>query len=302
MTGERDLDHEMKRFALDDLTADRLLSGQIAPEDAPPGYGPIADAVQTAAAPGPAPDAGREAATVAALRSDRPADLSVRRKSKHGRVRGAKVAAIAAAAVFGATAAAAATNTLPEQAQTAISDVGSHVGLSIPKPNSHANAHATAKHGKPDDVGTTGPSGSTGQAVGPVLPGSALYGLCTAYLAGPPPANTHSGKHSSIAFSNLKKAAGTADVTTYCQEVVALKERLMSNDLKEIEQMAKSLTPEERARLAEILLESLQQPPAANIKAAWDREIKQRIAAYERGKLQTISAEDVFAKARRLAK
>src|SRR5205085_33317 len=93
----------------------------------------------------------------------------------------------------------------------------------IPKPNSHANAHATAKHGKPDDVGTTGPSGSTGQAVGPVLPGSALYGLCTAYLAGPPPANTHSGKHSSTAVSNLKKAAGTADVTTYCQEVVALK-------------------------------------------------------------------------------
>ena len=76
----------------------------------------------------------------------------------------------------------------------------------------------------------------------------------------------------------------------------------MGNDLKELEQRAKSLTPEERARLAEILLESLQQPPAANIKAAWDREIKQRVAAYERGELQTLSAQDVFAEARRLAK
>jgi len=76
----------------------------------------------------------------------------------------------------------------------------------------------------------------------------------------------------------------------------------MSDDLKELEQRAKSLTPEERARLAQILLESLEQPPATDIKAAWDREIEQRVAAYERGELQTISAEDVFAEARRLAK
>lgn len=76
----------------------------------------------------------------------------------------------------------------------------------------------------------------------------------------------------------------------------------MSNALKELEQQAQALTPEERARLAEVLLESLQDAPIAEIEAAWDREIEQRVAAYDRGELQTFSAEDVFAEARRLAR
>jgi len=76
----------------------------------------------------------------------------------------------------------------------------------------------------------------------------------------------------------------------------------MADVLKELEQQAKALTPEERARLAEVLLESLQDAPIAEIEAAWDREIEQRVAAYDRGELQTISAEEVFAEARRLAK
>ena len=76
----------------------------------------------------------------------------------------------------------------------------------------------------------------------------------------------------------------------------------MSDVLKELEQQAKALTPEERARLAEVLLESIQDAPIAEIKDAWDREIEQRVAAYDRGELQTISAEDVFAEARRLAR
>ena len=76
----------------------------------------------------------------------------------------------------------------------------------------------------------------------------------------------------------------------------------MSETLKELERQARSLTAEERAQLAEILLESLQDAPISDIEAAWDREIEQRAAAYDRGELQTISAEDVFAEARRLAR
>ncbi len=72
--------------------------------------------------------------------------------------------------------------------------------------------------------------------------------------------------------------------------------------LKEREQQARALTPEERARLAEVLLESLRDAPLAEIEAAWDREIQQRVAAYDRGELQAFSAEDVFAEARRLAR
>ncbi|MDE2181114.1 MAG: addiction module protein [candidate division NC10 bacterium] len=76
----------------------------------------------------------------------------------------------------------------------------------------------------------------------------------------------------------------------------------MSHTLKDVEKQAKSLTAEERAQLAEVLLESLQDAPLAEIEAAWDREIEERAAAYDRGELQTISAEDVFAEARRLTR
>jgi len=72
--------------------------------------------------------------------------------------------------------------------------------------------------------------------------------------------------------------------------------------LKELEQQARSLSPDERARLADVLLESLRDAPLAEIEATWDREIEQRVAAYDRGELETFSAESVFAEARRLAR
>ncbi|OFZ88872.1 MAG: addiction module antitoxin RelB [Betaproteobacteria bacterium RIFCSPLOWO2_12_FULL_62_58] len=75
----------------------------------------------------------------------------------------------------------------------------------------------------------------------------------------------------------------------------------MTDMLKELEAQARSLSPEERARLAELLLESLTEAPLADIEEAWGREIEQRVAAYDRGELPTFSAESVFAEARRLA-
>lgn len=76
----------------------------------------------------------------------------------------------------------------------------------------------------------------------------------------------------------------------------------MSHTLKELEQQVRSLLPEERARLADVLLESLRDAPLTDIEAAWEREIEERAAAYDRGELATFSAEDVFAEARRLAR
>ncbi len=76
----------------------------------------------------------------------------------------------------------------------------------------------------------------------------------------------------------------------------------MSDTLKELEAQARSLLPEERARLAEMLLESLRDAPLAEIEKAWEVEIAERAAAYDRGELPTFSAEDVFAEARRLAR
>jgi putative addiction module component (TIGR02574 family) len=76
----------------------------------------------------------------------------------------------------------------------------------------------------------------------------------------------------------------------------------MSISLAEIEQQARMLSPDERARLVDVLLESLRETPLAEIEAAWEREIEERVAAYDRGEVQTYRAEDVFAEAKRIAR
>lgn len=74
----------------------------------------------------------------------------------------------------------------------------------------------------------------------------------------------------------------------------------MSDLLKEITSRATALSPEERAQLAEVMLESLQEGNSAEVDAAWDQELQSRIAAYERGESKLVSAKDVFDEARRL--
>lgn len=69
----------------------------------------------------------------------------------------------------------------------------------------------------------------------------------------------------------------------------------------ELADQAKSLPAEERSRLVELLLESLHEPPIADVEAAWAKEIERRVAAYKRGEVETFAAEDVFAEARRIA-
>lgn len=76
----------------------------------------------------------------------------------------------------------------------------------------------------------------------------------------------------------------------------------MPDTLEELQTQARSLPPEERAKLADFLLDSLRDAPLAEIEQAWEREIEGRVAAFERGDLPTISAESVFAEARRLAR
>jgi len=74
----------------------------------------------------------------------------------------------------------------------------------------------------------------------------------------------------------------------------------MSQDYAEIEKSARLLSPDERARLAEAITESLREAMPAEIEAAWEAEIRRRVDAYERGEATFIPAEDVFAKARKI--
>ena len=68
----------------------------------------------------------------------------------------------------------------------------------------------------------------------------------------------------------------------------------------ELEKAARTLSAKERARLVKVLLESLQDTPAAELATAGNREIEARLPAYERGGLESFSAELVFAEARLL--
>ncbi len=76
----------------------------------------------------------------------------------------------------------------------------------------------------------------------------------------------------------------------------------MSALLAELEVQACQLSPDERAHLAEVLLASLRDAPVAEIEAEWEREIENRVAAFDRGESPTFPAEEVFAEARRASR
>lgn len=76
----------------------------------------------------------------------------------------------------------------------------------------------------------------------------------------------------------------------------------MPDTAAELAFRGKQLSREERERLVDELLVSLNEPAAAELDAAWVDEIQRRLAAYDRGELQALSAEQVFAKARAIAR
>jgi hypothetical protein len=227
MTPERDWDDEMHGPAIDESTADRLLTGRLAPDDAPPGFVGLAAMIRAATGPATSAESKRDAAVIAAalaaVRSSQPIRRSApRRRSMLSKLLSAKVAGVVAGAVLGSTGvAAAATGNLPAPAQTAVSNAMSHVDVSVPTGNSHGAEHGKsgASHGKP--------ANGSDQAD---ASGNSQFGLCTGFLAAPNDhanaqsgENTNSGKDDSTAFSKLiaDNGGSAASATAYCNTVVA---------------------------------------------------------------------------------
>ena len=67
----------------------------------------------------------------------------------------------------------------------------------------------------------------------------------------------------------------------------------MSARTSEILQEVLSMPPEERAELADSILESLE-PTDPRILQLWAIEADHRVAAFERGEIEAVSAESVF--------
>ena len=73
----------------------------------------------------------------------------------------------------------------------------------------------------------------------------------------------------------------------------------MTTLVDELSQRALELPPEERVRLAERLLATVHEVDA-EVDAAWDEEIKRRLAEIDNGTVKLIPAEEVFAEVRRI--
>ena len=73
----------------------------------------------------------------------------------------------------------------------------------------------------------------------------------------------------------------------------------MANLIEELSSQARKLPAADRVRLAEELLATVHKPDR-EVEAAWEEEIRLRIAEIDAGTAKLIPAEEVFAQVRRL--
>ena len=74
----------------------------------------------------------------------------------------------------------------------------------------------------------------------------------------------------------------------------------MADQVAELVQRGKALSPEDRTKLVELLRETLDVPVDPAVEEAWRSEIRRRTAAYERGEASLYDADEVIAEATRL--
>lgn len=76
----------------------------------------------------------------------------------------------------------------------------------------------------------------------------------------------------------------------------------MARAITEIEAEIRSLSPEAQERLLHVLLEELDGPPDANAETAWLEEVQRRSRELDGGLVETIPAQEVFARLRKRLK
>jgi hypothetical protein len=166
MTVWSDMDYKMRPLPLDGETADRLLAGRVAPEDAPPGYGPVVRLLDAASAGGTAEELEHESealvAFALALRSSEPtASVPHLRLSVPSTPTRARIVTVALAAALATTAGMVSAGALPGAAQGVASQLLDKLGVSIPGSNDRAGT-------SPDDRGRSGTAHSAPPAAGEV--------------------------------------------------------------------------------------------------------------------------------------
>jgi hypothetical protein len=214
-------------LALDEDTVERLLTGDLPPDQAPSGYAEVARLLVAAvAAPSPGELAG-QAAVLAELRAvtrARPAATTTPRPAATARRRrrtGLAVVVVAGALAAGGVAGAA-TGHLPgqvrEAARTILATGGGEPPASTrtgPRPAPVTGTSGAAREGSRS-------GGATGGRLGPVGAGPVaspdLEGLCQAFRAGN--GAEQGGRLDAASFGVLARAAGGEDkVAAFCEAI-----------------------------------------------------------------------------------
>ncbi len=200
---------------LDPELEERLLSGAMHPDDAPPELRHLARLVQ-AARPQPVVGSPVEGSVVAAFVANAPGVAGqvqlMGRKRMLTKFMTAKAAGLVAGLVLvGGGAAAAATGSLPTSVQSGLSGGLSHVGISIPNP--HASKQGKANASAPGSAAAANSQAGTAD----------LYGQCTAWTAVTKAmaSNATAASHSRADFPKLAAAAkaGNESIAQLCATV-----------------------------------------------------------------------------------
>jgi len=73
----------------------------------------------------------------------------------------------------------------------------------------------------------------------------------------------------------------------------------MSRAVQDLYEKAAELPPDDRAELAGLLLESIEEPADEGVEEAWAAEIERRMAEYRAGRVKTIPWSEVRARLHR---
>jgi hypothetical protein len=240
MSSDDGLRDEISRFfarrpdplTLDEVTAARLLSGQLDPADAPPRFAGVARVLGAAAAPGRPDELVGQDQALAAYRGARRVARRPRR-----RPRGLRLATLVSAGLvlLGGVAGAVSTGALPDGAQSVAHDALGAVGVSVPAPTPGAPRRPGPARRSPRPVGPSHRSVRPSRPVPPTVrppttPPSApprnrrptdtmLLAACRAYLEGR--VSPAGGRAAANAYRYLAgRAGGAANLTGFCQGVV----------------------------------------------------------------------------------
>jgi hypothetical protein len=214
-----DMDSEMHPVPLDMETADRLLAGTVAPEDAPPGYAEVARLLEAVFAEPTSHELAGEAEVVAKVA------VAVRSSSNHSPRRSFMpfalsrpriTAVLVAAALAACTVGLASASALPGAAQDIASEMLAKVGISVSGPNDNAGTHPNVR-----GTSTVAPSDAgKGSDISDLATTSGLSGvekgaaISSAASEGKSQAGTHGGGSGGSARAATPNSGGTGTADT----------------------------------------------------------------------------------------